>query len=99
MGYRLEGSPVEHLGEADILSEGMAPGSIQVPGSSQPLIAMSDRQTTGGYAKIATVVSADLPLVAQCPLGKGTLQFKPTSIEAAQARYRAMLRNLDGIEE
>jgi len=99
MGYRLEGTRVEHRGSADILSDGMAPGSIQVPGSGQPVIAMSDRQTTGGYAKIATVVSADLPLVAQCPIGKGALRFKPTGIEAAQARYRAMLRNLEGIEE
>jgi antagonist of KipI len=99
MGYRLEGAPVEHQGAADILSEGLATGSVQVPGSGQPVIAMSDRQTSGGYTKIATVVSADLPLVAQCPIGKGALRFKQTSIEAAQARYRAKLRNLDGIDE
>jgi allophanate hydrolase subunit 2 len=77
----------------------MAPGSIQVPGSGQPVIAMSDRQTTGGYAKIATVVSADLPLVAQCPIGNGVLRFRSTSVEAAQARYRAMLKSLEAIEE
>jgi antagonist of KipI len=99
MGYRLEGARIEHQAGADILSEGLAPGSVQVPGSGQPLIAMSDRQTTGGYTKIATVIRADLPLVAQCPLGKGALRFQPTKVEAAQARYRAMLKNLEGIEE
>ena len=98
MGYRLAGTPIEHQGGADILSEGMATGSVQVPGSGQPVIAMSDRQTAGGYTKIATVISADLPLVAQCPLGKGSLRFKATSIAAAQARYRAMLKSLDAIE-
>ena len=97
MGYRLEGAIIGHQGKADILSEGMVFGSIQVPASGQPIVAMSDHQTAGGYTKIATVVSADLPLLAQCPLVKGRLRFKLTSVEAAQTRYRALYSQLKEI--
>jgi biotin-dependent carboxylase-like uncharacterized protein len=65
MGCLLEGPPVRHKRGADIISDGTAFGSIQVPGSGQPIILMADRQTTGGYVKIATVISMDLPLIAQ----------------------------------
>ncbi len=99
MGYRLEGPAVAHRSWADILSDGMVFGSIQVPPSGLPIVAMSDCQTTGGYAKIATVVSADLPLLAQCPFGNGRIRFRPTTVANAQARYRAMLHSLDRIEE
>ena len=53
----------------DIISDGIVEGSIQIPASGTPIIMMADRQTTGGYAKIATVITVDLPLVAQARPG------------------------------
>ena len=69
MGYRLEGPAVLHLGPADILSDATPIGSLQVPASGQPILLMADRQTTGGYPKIATVITADLPLAGQLAPG------------------------------
>ena len=66
MGYRLEGTRIEHLGGADIISDGIPLGAVQVPGDGLPIILLADRQTTGGYAKIATVISIDIPKIAQC---------------------------------
>lgn len=69
MGYRLEGPPLAHARGADILSEATPIGSLQVPASGLPILLMADRQTTGGYAKIATVITADLPLAGQLAPG------------------------------
>jgi antagonist of KipI len=69
MGYRLEGPPLTHVEAADILSDATPIGSLQVPASGQPILLMADRQTTGGYPKIATVVTADLPLAGQLAPG------------------------------
>ena len=70
MGYRLEGPKVIAEGGTDILSDGVCFGSIQIPADGQPIVMMADHQTTGGYAKIATVLRCDLPLLAQ--LGPGS---------------------------
>ncbi len=102
MGYRLEALRPElprqgALGpatSADIVSDGMVMGSVQVPANGQPIVMMADGPTTGGYPKIATVISADLPLVAQCAPGEGRLWFRATTIEAAQTKYRAMMDGL-----
>jgi antagonist of KipI len=100
MGYRLEGSSIAHTRGADLLSEGMAAGSIEVPANGQPIVMMADCPTTGGYPKIANVVSADLSLLAQVPPRGGKIQFKWTTIEKAQSRYRAMILDLkDGMED
>lgn len=96
MGYRLEGRVLmqsESKG-ADIVSDGMVMGSVQVPASGQPIVMMADGPTTGGYPKIATVISADLPLVAQCAPGEGRLRFRAITIEAAQAKYKALMEGL-----
>src|SRR5688572_11304599 len=69
MGYRLEGAPLLHAATADILSDATPIGSIQVPKSGQPILLMADRQTTGGYPKIATVISADVPIAGQLAPG------------------------------
>lgn len=69
MGCRMEGPAVESIRGTDIISDGIVFGSVQVTSAGQPIILMADRQTTGGYAKIATVCSADLPLLAQCRPG------------------------------
>jgi allophanate hydrolase len=64
MGVRLEGQPLAHRGAPEIVSDATVPGSIQVPGNGQPIVLLADAQTAGGYPKIATVVSADLPRLA-----------------------------------
>jgi len=65
MGYRIEGPPIKHLDKADIVSDALCRGAIQVPGNGQPIIMMADCGTTGGYAKIATVIGSDLWKLAQ----------------------------------
>ena len=80
MGYRLEGAAVLSLNGTDILSEGICFGSIQVPANGQPIVMMADHQTTGGYAKIGTVLSEDLPLLAQLGPGK-RIHFVPVTLE------------------
>ena len=69
MGYRLEGPVIRHLHGHNIVSDGTVNGSIQVPGNGQPIVLMPDRGTSGGYPKIATVISADLGRFAQIPAG------------------------------
>jgi len=81
VGCRLEGEPLRHLGPAEILSDGMVPGSIQVPPDGQPIVMAADGPTTGGYPKIATVVTADLPLLAQLVPGEGTARFEAVRVE------------------
>lgn len=94
MGYRLEGPRIAHKTSADIVSDGIVLGAVQVPASGQPIVMMADRQTTGGYTKIATVVSADIPLLAQCMPGRSRVRFRVTTVDAAQARYRDLLTAL-----
>ncbi len=93
MGYRLEGPAVRHLGPADILSDATPVGSLQVPASGQPILLMADRQTTGGYPKIATVISADLPLAGQLAPGDW-IQFtactRAVAVDALAAQESAL---------
>ena len=81
----------------ELLSEGVAFGAVQVPPDGQPIVLMADRQTTGGYPKIATVTSASLPLLAQCPAGEGTVRFRAVSVEEAQAQWRALVHSLESL--
>ena len=87
MGYRLAGPKVEAEDGYDILSDGIVFGSIQISGNGQPIVMMADRQTTGGYAKIATVISADIPLFAQLRPGQ-KVQFEKTTVKEAQRLIR-----------
>ena len=87
MGLRLEGPAIEHDGSADLLPEGIAPGAIQVPSDGQPILLGADRPTTGGYAKIATVVVADLWRAGQVKPGD-RMRFSVVSVEYARALYR-----------
>jgi len=91
MGFRLSGAQIGHQKGADILSEGIPLGAVQVPGDGQPIVLMADRQTTGGYAKIAVVASASLPLLVQCPPGSGSVRFRAVSVGEAQAKWRRVL--------
>lgn len=99
MGYRLEGAALTHCGKPELLSEGMTMGAVQVPADGQPIVMMADSPTTGGYPKIATVISADLPLLAQCAPGKSRLCFRSTTVGRAQMKYRRLMRGLEKIEE
>jgi antagonist of KipI len=83
MGYRLSGPALTHRGPADLLSEGVATGSIQVAADGQPIVLMAERQTTGGYAIIATVISADLPAMAQVR-ARGKVTFRSVTVDEAQ---------------
>jgi biotin-dependent carboxylase-like uncharacterized protein len=96
MGYRLEGPVIKHLHGHNIVSDGTVNGSIQIPGNGQPIVLMSDRGTSGGYPKIATVISADFGRFAQTPAGTA-FQFKAVSMEEAQAearKFAELLRSL-----
>lgn len=96
MGYRLEGPAIKHLDSHNIVSDGTVNGSIQVPGNGAPIVLMPDRGTTGGYPKIATVISADFGRLAQLSAGTG-FRFKAVSIAEAQdeaRKFAQMLRSL-----
>jgi len=82
MGIRLDGEKIENKNGVDIISDGIATGSVQIPASGTPIIMMADRQTTGGYAKIATVISADLKKAAQAKPGT-KIHFQTVSIKEA----------------
>ena len=87
MGMRLDGPVLQHRRGWDIVSDAIATGSIQVPGSGQPIVLLADHQTTGGYPKIATVISADLPRLARCRPGD-PLRFVSVELEAAEEMCR-----------
>ena len=98
MGYRLDGPTLKHRAGADIISDAIPPGAVQVPGHGTPIVMLADRQTTGGYPKIATVISADLRVLAQLAPGD-SLSFRAVSVEEAVAALRQQERLLDAIEE
>ena len=96
MGYRLEGPAIKHLHGHNIVSDGTVNGSIQVPGNGQPIVLMPDRGTTGGYPKIATVISADFGRFAQISAGR-SFRFKSITMAEAQAetrKFAELLRTL-----
>lgn len=98
MGYRLEGARIEHKAGADIVSDGMPAGAVQVPGDGLPIILLADRQTTGGYAKIATVSTVDLPKLAQAQTGD-RVRFLPVSEEEAGSLVREYDRTIDALRQ
>ncbi|OEH93002.1 biotin-dependent carboxyltransferase family protein [Bacillus solimangrovi] len=97
MGYRLKGDIITHVDQADILSDAIPFGAIQVPANGQPILLMADRQTTGGYSRIGTVISVDIPIAAQLQAGD-VVRFKRISIDKAQRLYiqrEKLLRQLE----
>lgn len=84
MGYVLEGAAIAHTGGADIISDALCPGAVQVPGDGLPIIMAADCQTTGGYAKIAAVIGSDLAMLAQLKTGD-KLSFAECNDEEARA--------------
>lgn len=99
MGYRLAGNAVLPLAGADIISDALIPGAVQIPGNGLPIIMLADCQTTGGYTKLAQVIQPDLDRLAQVPPG-GSVQFSLVSEEEAlaiRAAYRSELQRLEAI--
>ncbi|WP_319244251.1 biotin-dependent carboxyltransferase family protein [uncultured Propionivibrio sp.] len=94
MGLRLEGTALVHrsAAAADIVSDGVTPGVIQVPANGQPIILLADCQTVGGYPKIATVISADLPRLAQLRPGEAIRFIAVDAVQAAAARTELAAR-------
>lgn len=98
IGMRLKGAPVGQPDEIAFTSDGTATGSIQVTGGGQPIVLLPDRQTTGGYPKIATIISADLPALGRLPIGS-RVAFEPVTIEDALALRRALLAMTAGFRD
>jgi allophanate hydrolase len=94
MAMALAGPPLCAPGGHDIVSDGIVPGSVQVPGNGQPLVLMAESQTTGGYPKIATVIGADLPRLAQSPPGTA-IRFQPVTQAEAEDLWRAHRQALE----
>lgn len=90
MGIRLEGPELAHAPEFghEIISDATVPGAIQVPGNGQPIVLLADAQTAGGYPKIATVISADLPSLAALRPGE-TVRF--AAVSAAEGERLARI--------
>lgn len=98
MGCRLEREePLKHKGDGNIITDGISFGSIQVPTNGQPIIMLADRQSTGGYTKIGTVISVDLPKLTQSMAGYH-VRFIRVGIELAQELYVRQLEELDNLE-
>ncbi|MCC3356311.1 biotin-dependent carboxyltransferase family protein [Bacillus sp. REN16] len=99
MGYRLKGTkPLQHKDKAEIASDAIPLGGIQVPSNGEPIVLLADRQTTGGYPRIATVISVDIYKIAQLPPG-GKIRFERCSIEIAHELYKKreiFLQSLQG---
>ena len=93
MGIRFEGPTIEHSKGADIISDGIGPGAIQVPGAGLPIMLLADRQTVGGYSKIATVASVDLPRLGRLLPGR-TVRFTAITVEEAESLRREQEQRL-----
>ena len=91
MGYRLEGPRAESKNGTDIISDAIPLGAVQIPPSGQPIVLLADRQTTGGYAKIAVVCSFDIPKLVQGRPGD-KVRFLKTDVKTAQKLYRKQER-------
>jgi biotin-dependent carboxylase-like uncharacterized protein len=86
MGYRMTGPAITHLKGFNIVSDAISTGSVQIPGSGHPIIAMHDRQTTGGYPKIATVIRADLARLGQLKPGDW-MSFAQVTVDEAETLW------------
>jgi biotin-dependent carboxylase-like uncharacterized protein len=98
MGLRLEGPLLPHAADADIPSDGLVAGCLQVPGDGKPILLLADHQTTGGYAKIATVISADLSRAGRLAPGQG-LRFLAVTVDEAEEARRCREKELQSLIE
>lgn len=93
MGLRLSGPAIGTLGVGESLSEGTTPGAIQIPGDGRPILLLADRQTTGGYPRVAHVISADLPAAGRLRPGD-IVSFEAVDLAAADAARASLAANL-----
>ena len=98
MGCRMQGPVIEHKNGGDIITDGISFGSVQVPSHGNPIVMMADHQTTGGYTKIASVITADLPILAQSMPGH-KIHFQKISIEEAQELFCAWKQELRMLDQ
>ncbi|BBK43083.1 allophanate hydrolase [Allostella vacuolata] len=98
MGYRLSGPALTHLGGDNIVSDGIALGSVQVPASGQPIVLLADRQPTGGYPKIATIITPDIGALARVGPG-ASIAFTVIGLAEAHAIRRAWDAALAGVPD
>jgi antagonist of KipI len=96
MGCRLSGPKLMTSYKYDMISEAVTVGTIQVPTDGNPIILLADRQTTGGYPRIAQVASIDIPKIGQCMPGT-LIQFRNISLAEAQALYLNKVAELTSI--
>ena len=96
MGYRLEGPPVEHAGDVNIVSDGIVLGSLQVPGNRPPIVLLADRRSTGGDPKVATIVTPDIRRLVQRGL-QVPFRFEAVSLDEADAILRADAKAFDDL--
>jgi biotin-dependent carboxylase-like uncharacterized protein len=98
MGIKLDGAEIESKNGSDIISDGIPFGGIQIPASGKPIVMAADRQTVGGYAKIATVISSDMAKLAQLKAGD-TVRFKEISVADAQDVYLKEMKEIDELDK
>lgn len=91
MGYRLQGPALARLTDSELLSSAVTHGTVQVPPGGQPIVLLADRQTTGGYPRLAQVITADFGALAQAAPGQA-LRFREVTLAEAQALYLAQER-------
>ncbi|MDI6805360.1 MAG: hypothetical protein QMD20_01705, partial [Candidatus Bathyarchaeia archaeon] len=96
MGYRLEGPPIKHKAKADIVSDALLPGAIQVPKNGKPIIIMRDAQTTGGYPKIAVATTPDVSSLGQAK-PNDTIEFSKITIQLVHEKTLAYYRLLNNL--
>lgn len=97
MGYRLEGPEIKQKGKADIVSDGIPWGAVQVPGNHKPIILMADRQTVGGYTKIATVITPDMSKLGQMKPGD-KIRFREVNLAQGHRLLNAFQKMIDQIK-
>jgi len=96
MGYRLEGPSIEHKAKADIVSDALLPGAIQVPKNGKPILIMRDAQTTGGYPKIAVATTPDISLLGQAK-PNDAIEFSKITMQLAHEKTKAYYRLLNNL--
>jgi antagonist of KipI len=98
MGYRLQGPELKRKIPTELLSSAVTFGTVQVPPGGQPIVLLADAQTTGGYPRLAQVITADFAALAQARPGQ-QLRFQEVSLTEAQALYLAQERRLQGLRQ
>ena len=98
MGYRLQGPVLQRVVAAELLSSAVTFGTVQVPPGGQPIVLLADAQTTGGYPRLAQVITADFGALAQARPGQA-LWFQKISLAEAQAQYLAQERRVRGLQQ